>query len=40
MKAPLPLYTLTLFLSVLLLFLMEPMTAKMLLPFLGGAPAV
>jgi spermidine synthase len=40
MKAPLPLYTLTLFLSALLLFLMEPMTAKMLLPFLGGAPAV
>jgi hypothetical protein len=39
-KPPLPLYALTLFISASLLFFMEPMTAKMLLPFLGGAPAV
>lgn len=30
----------TLFLSAALLFVIEPMVAKMLLPFLGGAPAV
>jgi hypothetical protein len=39
-KPPLPLYALTLFPSASLLFFMEPMTAKMLLPLLGGAPAV
>ncbi len=40
LKAPLPLFAATLFLSALLLFFMEPMTAKLLLPLLGGAPAV
>ena len=30
----------TLFLSALLLFLVQPMIAKMILPTLGGAPAV
>lgn len=34
------LFSLTLFLSACLLFLVEPMMGKMLLPFLGGAPAV
>ena len=34
------LYSLTLFLSACLLFLVQPMTGKMILPFLGGAPAV
>jgi spermidine synthase len=33
-------YALTLFTSALLLFLVEPMVAKMVLPLLGGAPAV
>ena len=33
-------YALTLFLSALLLFLVEPMVAKMLLPKFGGTPAV
>ena len=34
------LYSLTLFLSACLLFLVQPMMGKMILPFLGGAPAV
>lgn len=34
------LFTLTLFLSSFLLFLIEPMVAKMILPTFGGAPAV
>jgi SAM-dependent methyltransferase len=34
------LYALTLFLSATLLFLVQPMFAKMVLPLLGGAPAV
>ena len=34
------LYTLTLLLNALLLFLVQPMIAKMLLPSLGGTPAV
>jgi hypothetical protein len=34
------LYSLTLFLSALLLFSVQPIFAKMLLPLLGGAPAV
>ena len=34
------LYVATLFLSSLLMFLLEPMAAKMVLPLLGGAPAV
>jgi hypothetical protein len=36
----LPIYALTLFCSSALLFLMEPMFAKMVLPLLGGTPAV
>src|SRR5512143_450357 len=39
-RALLPLYSATLFLAALLLFLVEPMTGKLLLPLLGGAPAV
>ena len=34
------LFALTLFVSALLLFLLQPMVGKMLLPLLGGAPAV
>lgn len=34
------LFTLTIFLSALLLFMVQPMAGKMLLPFLGGTPAV
>src|SRR5260370_15656834 len=34
------LYAVTLFASALLLFLVQPMFAKMVLPRLGGAPAV
>ena len=34
------LFVITLFLSAFLMFLLEPMAAKMLLPLLGGAPAV
>jgi len=33
-------YTLTIFTSALLIFLVQPMMAKILLPYLGGAPAV
>src|SRR5713226_6948969 len=36
----LTLYTLTLFLSAALLFLVQPMFAKMVLPLLGGSPSV
>ncbi|MBI2835824.1 MAG: fused MFS/spermidine synthase [Acidobacteria bacterium] len=36
----LALYSATLFLSAFLIFLVEPMVAKMILPILGGAPAV
>lgn len=36
----LPLYALTLFLSAFLLFFVQPMFTKMVLPRLGGAPAV
>lgn len=36
----LPLYTLTLFLSALLLFGVQPMFTKMVLPMLGGSPTV
>ena len=32
------LYGLTLLLNALLLFLVQPMIAKMLLPYLGGTP--
>ena len=39
-RALLPLFALTLFASSALLFLLEPMFAKMILPLLGGAPAV
>lgn len=35
-----PLYGLTLFVSALLLFLVQPMTGKMILPLYGGTPAV
>jgi spermidine synthase len=35
-----PLFTTTLFVSALLLFLVQPMVAKMVLPILGGAPTV
>jgi len=34
------LYTLTIFTSAFLLFLLQPMVAKLLLPHLGGSPAV
>jgi spermidine synthase len=34
------LYAVTIFLNSLLLFLVQPMIAKMLLPYLGGTPAV
>jgi spermidine synthase len=40
MTASRPLYALTVFLSALLLFLVEPMVAKQLLPQFGGASAV
>ncbi|HVO91691.1 MAG TPA: fused MFS/spermidine synthase [Terriglobales bacterium] len=33
-------YSLTLFVNAALLFIIEPMLAKMILPFLGGSPAV
>ena len=36
----LPVYTLTVFLSASLLFCVQPMVAKMVLPVLGGSPAV
>jgi hypothetical protein len=36
----LPLYTATLFVSAYLLFLVQPMVGKMILPALGGTPAV
>jgi hypothetical protein len=36
----LPLFSVTIFLSALLLFTVQPMFAKMVLPKLGGAPAV
>src|SRR6266478_5200238 len=35
-----PLYAATLFVSALLLFWVQPLIAKMMLPLLGGAPAV
>ncbi|MGQ0673208.1 MAG: spermidine synthase [Hyphomicrobium sp.] len=38
--ALLPLYTATIFVSALLLFAVQPMFAKMVLPKLGGAPSV
>ena len=38
--AVLPLFTATLFLSALLLFWIQPMVAKMVLPLLGGGPNV
>ncbi len=36
----LPLFALTIFLSAALLFVVQPMVAKMVLPLLGGSPAV
>lgn len=33
-------YSITVFLNAALLFIIEPMVAKMILPFLGGSPAV
>ena len=33
-------YSITIFLNAALLFIVEPMIAKMILPFLGGSPAV
>ena len=36
----LALYSFTIFVSAFLLFLVQPMAGKMLLPLLGGAPAV
>jgi hypothetical protein len=39
-NAVLPLFALTIFLSALLLFAIEPMFAKMALPLLGGSPSV
>jgi hypothetical protein len=40
LRFALPLFALTLFASALLLFAVQPMFAKMVLPILGGAPAV
>ena len=40
LTAVLLLYTLTLFVSATLLFVMQPMVGKMILPLLGGTPAV
>lgn len=40
LKAALPLFALSLFMSALLLFSIQPMFAKMVLPSLGGAPGV
>jgi hypothetical protein len=39
-RAALPIFVATIFLSALLLFSVQPMFAKMVLPTLGGAPAV
>jgi len=39
-SAVLPLFALTIFLSALLLFAIEPMFTKMALPLLGGSPSV
>src|SRR5260221_14430249 len=39
-SALVPLFTATLFLSAFLMFLVEPMIARILLPSLGGSPAV
>ena len=39
-RATLTIFTATIFLSALLLFSVQPMFAKMVLPVLGGAPAV
>jgi len=39
-SAPLIVFTFSMFLSAALLFLVEPMIGKMLLPLLGGTPAV
>jgi hypothetical protein len=36
----LPLFTATIFLSALLVFLVQPMAARLVLPLLGGSPAV
>jgi hypothetical protein len=33
-------YSITLFVNAALLFIVEPMVAKMILPLLGGSPAV
>ena len=38
--ALLPLFAVTIFLGALLIFWLEPMFAKMVLPLLGGSPAV
>ncbi len=40
LSGTLPLFTLSLFMSALLLFSVQPMFAKMVLPSLGGAPGV
>ncbi|MGH7418662.1 MAG: hypothetical protein ACREKB_12900, partial [Candidatus Rokuibacteriota bacterium] len=40
LTAVLLLYALTLFVSATLLFVMQPMVGKMILPLLGGTPAV
>ncbi len=39
-RAPVVVFSLTLFVSAFLLFSIQPMFAKMVLPFLGGTPAV
>src|SRR6187431_1540786 len=39
-RLALPLFAVTLFASALLLFAVQPMFAKMVLPILGGAPSV
>jgi hypothetical protein len=40
LRLAMPLYAVTIFLSALLLFAVQPMFAKMVLPRLGGAPSV
>ena len=40
MQLYIPVYTVTLFASAFLLFLIQPLFGKMVLPLLGGSPAV
>ena len=40
LSAPMPLYACTIFLSAFLLFLVQPIVAKEILPWFGGSAAV